>query len=103
MALTPIDAVCTKCNTKFNQLPKRSFLGFQKLVCTWCREEITYPLTKGYRTAYWVIFAIMVLTIIGAFAQGEFGFPGGLGLAVAFALFKDRSISKRVSKVTIHN
>ena len=100
MALTPIDAVCTKCSSKFNQLPKQSFLGFQKLVCPSCQEKITYPLTKGYRTTYWVIFAIMVLTIIGAFAQGEFGFPGGLGLAVAFALFRDRSISKRISKVS---
>ncbi len=96
MALSSIDAVCTKCSHKFNQAPKQSFLGFQKLTCPACQEKITYPLTKGYRTTYWVIFALMVLMIINAFVEGDIGYPGGLGLAVAFALLRDRIIRKRI-------
>ena len=100
MALEAVDAVCTKCNTKFNTIPKQSFLGFQKLECPSCNEKLTYPLTKGYRTTYWVIFVLMVLTIIGQFAQGKFGFPGGFGIAVMFALLRDRSIRKKISSLT---
>lgn len=103
MALTSIAVVCTKCSSKFNQIPKQSFLGFQKLVCPSCQEKLTYPLTKGYRTTYWVIFVFMILAIFAALAKGEFVFPGGFGLAVAFALFRDRSISKRISKSAIFN
>ena len=97
MALDAIDAACTKCKTKFNSVPKQSFLGFQKLECTWCKENITYPLTSSYRTIYWVIFGLMILMIIGSFAQGEIGFPGGFGLAIIFALLRDKIIRKRVS------
>ena len=100
MALSPIDAVCTKCSSSFNQIPKQSFLGFQKLTCPTCREKITYPLTSGYRTTYWVIFGLMILMIINAFSQGSFGLPGGFGLAVTFAPLRDRSIRKRISKTT---
>jgi len=39
------------------------------------------------------------LSIIGQFSQGQVGFPGGLGIAIIFALFRDRSISKEVSKL----
>lgn len=96
--LSPIDAVCTKCGTSFNQEPKRSFLGFQKLICPSCQAEVTYPLTSGYRTTYWVIIVLMTFMILNAFAQGGFGFPGGIGIAMIFALIRDKSIRKRVSQ-----
>ncbi len=99
MALSEISAICNKCGTQFNALPTRSFLGFQKLVCPTCKEKLTYPLTSGYRATYQVLFALMVLSIIGQFSQGQVGFPGGLGIAIIFALFRDRSISKEVSKL----
>lgn len=99
MVLSDIDAICTKCKTKFNASPKRSFLGFQKLVCPNCQEKITYPLTKGYRITYQVIFVLMIIFIIGQFSQGQIGYPGGIGIAIIFALVRDRSIRKAVSNL----
>lgn len=100
MALAPIDAVCPHCKARFNALPKRTFLGFQKLACPACKEAVVYPLTRGYRTTYWILFVFMVLSIIGAFSRGEFGVPGGLGIAVAIALIRDWSIKNRVAANT---
>lgn len=97
MALSPIDVVCTKCGSKFNEVPRQTFLGFQKLLCPTCQEALTYPLTQGYRTTYWVIFGLMALTIILAYSQGNIGYPGGFGIAVTFALLRDRSIRKRIA------
>ena len=98
MALAAIDAICPHCEARFNALPKRTFLGFQKFVCPECKKNVVYPLTTGYRTTYWVLFVLMVLSIIGAFSRGEYGVPGGLGIAVAIALIRDRSIKIRVAE-----
>lgn len=99
MALPEINAVCKKCKTKFNASPNRSFLGFQNLNCPSCQEPLTYPLTKGYRLTYQVILALMVISALGMLSQGQIGFPGGIGIAIIFALFRDRSIRKEVSKL----
>jgi hypothetical protein len=97
MPLKPINAQCPSCGAIFNAQPKRTFLGFQKLGCPNCKKKVVYPLTKGYRITYWVLFAFMVLSVVGAFARGEIGVPGGLGIAVAIALIIDWRIKKRVS------
>ncbi len=100
MSLSPINAVCTSCKHNFTAVPTRSFLGFQKLVCPACSKTVLYPLTSGYRGVYWVIFIIMAFTILGAFAQGGIGYPGGLGIAVAIALFKDWNIRSRIKSLS---
>lgn len=94
--MNSMHATCQSCRTSFAAEPKRTFLGFQKLTCPSCNAKVIYPLTRGYRITYWVIFAIMVITVLGAFAQGGIGFPGGLGIAVLIALLKDWTIQKRV-------
>ncbi len=99
MSLSSINAVCMSCKHNFTSVPSRSFLGFQKLICPSCSNAVLYPLTSGYRAFYWVIFVIMGLTILSAFAQGGIGYPGGLGIAVAIALFKDWSIRSRIKKL----
>lgn len=96
MALSPINAVCSHCKHHFTGLPKRSFLGFQKLNCPECKEKVTYPLTSGYRTTYWVLLVFMVLSIVGSFSRGEIGLPGGIGIAVVIALISDWNIKKRI-------
>jgi len=98
MAMLPINAVCTKCNTKFNQVPKRSFIGFQKVECPACKKKLTYPLTNGYRTTYWVFLVLMVMMMFSAFSRGEVGFPGGIGLAIIYGLFMDRHIRNRIAR-----
>lgn len=94
MALSPIDCVCSHCKHQFTDIPKRSFLGFQKLNCPKCKEEVLYPLTSGYRTTYWVLLVIMILSIAGSFSRGEIGLPGGIGIAVVIALISDWNIKK---------
>lgn len=95
MALTPIHMTCSTCKHQFKALPKRSFLGFQKVTCPACGQQSTHPLTSGYRTAYWVILILISLSLINTLAQGRFGFPGLVAFAMAFALYKDHSLRKQ--------
>lgn len=95
MALAPINAVCFHCKSHFTDIPKRSFLGFQKLSCPKCKVNVIYPLTSGYRTTYWVLLVFMLLSIAGSFSRGEIGVPGGIGIAVVIALIRDWSIKKK--------
>lgn len=95
----PINAVCRSCGAAFSAEPERTFLGFQRLTCPACKKPVVYPLTRGYRTTYWVIFGIVVLMIVGAFAQGEIGYPGGIGIAVLIAILRDWGIQKQVAAV----
>ena len=95
-----ISATCRSCGTAFVAEPKRTFLGFQRLTCPTCKGKVVYPLTRGYRITYWVILAMMALAIVGAFAQGGFGLPGGLGIAVMIALLRDWTIRKQVMSAT---
>ncbi|MDD2883179.1 MAG: hypothetical protein PHQ58_22435 [Rhodoferax sp.] len=49
---------------------------------------------------YWVFFVLMMLLIVNAFSQGGFGVPGGIGLAIVYALFMDRRIRNRIANPT---
>lgn len=99
MALSPIDANCPRCSTRFAAAPTRTFLGFQKMPCPNCKANVVYPLTRGYRITYWALFAVMLLSIAGALSKGEIGAPGGIGIAVTIALIRDASIMSRVKKL----
>ena len=94
MALSPITVVCSKCQNKFTDVPKRSFLGFQKINCPECKEKLTFPLTDGYRVIYWVILFSMALQILVSLNEGNFIFPGLLSFAIVFALIRDRTLKK---------
>ncbi|MGA2527328.1 MAG: hypothetical protein ABSF79_12045 [Smithellaceae bacterium] len=96
MSLPAIDAVCQNCSRRFTEVPKRSFLGFQKVACPSCEKKSTYPLTSGYRATYWVLLALMVVGFIGTLSQGGIAGPGIFGIAIIIALIKDSSIKKKV-------
>jgi len=95
--MSKISAVCQSCNSNFMAEPRRTFLGFQKLKCTFCGIEATYPLTRAYRITYWVIFGVMVAIIINSFAEGQIGFPGGIGIAVLVALVLDWRLKRQMT------
>ena len=97
MALTEIEAICRSCHKTFRAQPKRTFLGFQRLVCPDCSREVMYPLTSGYRTAYWIFVGFMALVILASLAQGQIAFPGLIGLAMIWALDRDRRLRKEVA------
>ena len=96
MALSEIEAVCRECHTRFRAQPKRTFLGFQRFICPNCSREVIYPLTPGYRVTYWVFVVFMILVITINLAMGNVAFPGLIGLAMIWALDKDRRIRKEV-------
>ena len=100
--MKPINATCQACDSNFTAEPKRTFLGFQRLQCPSCSAKVVYPLTKGYRVTYWVLLIFMIFAIIGAFAQGGIGLPGGLGVAVLIALVRDWIIKRRVTKIALN-
>lgn len=95
--MSKIFSVCQSCNSSFTTEPRKTFLGFQKLTCTFCGTEATYPLTRGYRITYWVTFGVMVATIINSVSEGQIGFPGGIGIAVLVALVIDWRLKRRIA------
>lgn len=99
MVLPEIDASCTNCGNKFRGVPTLSFLGFQKLVCPSCGQEVLYPLTSEYRLAYWGALVLIPVTTISNLAEGAITVvtaiivSGLLGIMV----IKDIQIRKRVT------
>jgi hypothetical protein len=101
MALPEIEALCRKCHQMFRAQPKRTFLGFQRFVCPHCSREVIYPLTSGYRIAYWVFVVFMALVLLASWASGQIAFPGLIGLAIIWALDKDRRLRKDVANANV--
>src|SRR6266852_2105593 len=98
MALGEIEELCNSCKAQFRSRPTRSFLGFQKVECPSCGKETLYPLTTGYRVAYWVIICLMILAIFYNAGAGQLTIPGLLGIAVIIAIVRDAQIRKRVAQ-----
>ena len=95
--MNEISAICPSCKASFSAEPKQTFLGFQRMTCPSCSADVTYPLTRGYRIAYWIIASLMLVTIAYSFTEGEIGFPGGLGIAVLIALVIDWRLQRKVA------
>ena len=94
MALHPIHSSCPYCQHPFNETPSRSFLGFQKISCPACNENLTYPLSSGFRTTYRVLVIVILLVNL---LQGRIGFPGIIGIAMCYALFRDWKLRKELN------
>ena len=94
VALSAITAKCPHCGNQFRQFPKRTFLAFQKMKCPKCSKDVVYPLTSGYRTAYWVISLLLVTIVVVNLANGQVTYPGLLGFAAVFALVEDARIRR---------
>lgn len=83
----------------FTDTPKKTFLGFQRLTCPNCKEDVVHPLTPGYRTTYWVILGFMTVGFFAALSQGSSAVPGGLSFAALITLVHDNAIKKRVRAI----
>lgn len=99
MPLREMDATCRACATTFRAVPKRSFLGFQRLKCPGCTKDVLYPLTSGYRITYWVLVVLMFLSVIDNKRRDRISYPGFLGIAVIVGLVRDKRIRKEVAGV----
>lgn len=96
MSLEQIQVGCNHCGASFVATPTRTFLGFQRITCPNCRGQIIYPLTSGFRAAYWTIAILMLLLTINAFGSGGYAYPGGIALAVLYAVYSDWTLRKRI-------
>ena len=95
MSLEQTQIECDHCGSSFVTTPTRTFLGFQRFTCPNCHKKIIYPLTGGFRVTYWVIAILMLLFAINAFGSGGYAYPGGVGLAIFYAIYKDWTLRKR--------
>ena len=90
MALTPIEGVCRSCGSRFSGIPRRSFYGFQELVCPECKKETTYPLTSGFRITYWIVLVYLVVVSIDDMNQGRHSFlVTTLAIVLVLAIARD--------------
>lgn len=101
MALEQIHASCDHCGNRFVAMPTRTFLGFQRLICPKCSGKTIYPLTTGFRITYWILAALMLLFIANAFNSGGYAYPGGVGLAILFAIYKDWRLRAKVQDIDV--
>lgn len=97
MSIPEISVVCETCKNQFPTVPRRSFLGFQKVICPSCNRETTYPLTSGYRATYWVLLILMVVGIFNSLSEGGVAGPGGFGIAIIIALVIDAKTKYKVN------
>lgn len=97
MAIKEIDAHCDSCRATFSGGFKRSFLGFKKLSCPECSAKVTYPLTTGTRTAYWILSILILISVVSSWQKGEVAFPGGLFFLFVIALIIDMNLRHKIS------
>jgi len=97
MTLQAISAVCSHCQTPFSGTPTRTFLGFQRVKCSSCGTSLTYPLTSGYRIAYWVFLVLFGAALANALAEGEVALPGLAVIGAVIALVRDAQIRRKVA------
>ena len=88
--------ICFECENKFEEKPKRSFLGFRKFLCPKCENKFIYPLTSGYRYIYWFVLVIFTLIFIVTVSKGGVALPGLLIVGAVIALRKDKSLKENI-------
>ena len=75
--------LCLHCRETVTpqEKPKRTFMGFAKLLCPLCKKESKCPLTPGYTAVYGILLAGNVLFVLYALSQGGFT-PNPIGIIV---------------------
>ena len=57
---------CPHCQHQYEDVARKSFLGFKKFVCHGCHEAFSYPLFRTHRITYWVLLVIAVAFMLNA-------------------------------------
>lgn len=56
---------CKNCGKEIdNKNVKRTFLGFQKIVCLSCSNQVMIPLSKGLKITYWLFVVVFGVSLI---------------------------------------
>ena len=92
--------VCTECQSTFDlQVPRyASLLGFERIWCPHCGHRFRYPLFKGARIAWIVVFVCGLCASANAFQTGFIVIPGLLWSASVGALASDAVLRRKVRR-----
>jgi DNA-directed RNA polymerase subunit RPC12/RpoP len=82
--------------------PRRSFMGFFKVICPNCKKEFRYPLSPGYTACYWILLIGNIVWALYLISQGRFG-PNPIGLVVLIfviiSLFKSSKLKREIDQL----
>jgi len=120
MSLSAISAKCDKCGSQIQEIPKRTLFGFRKIICQKCQTVNHYPMTGGYRIAFWVMFVWMIFYTVRQIdrlgigyiiktsdgplfvqALAELAIPVLIVSGLAYGIFKDSALRKKI-RITEH-
>jgi hypothetical protein len=97
VALRELNAICTTCRTPFRAKPRQSFLGFQQLTCPQA-HRVVYPLTRGYRIAYWILAILIGFGLIQSAVKGQISLLWTVAtILMIIGLIRDAKIRKQVA------
>lgn len=86
---------CRRCGATLPVDVKRGAFGFGVVVCEVCKRRHWYPLSRGMRVFYWVVFGLTVVALVGLYGAGLFGLPGAVGILSAVMLSIDSTLRSR--------
>ena len=96
--------LCPSCMSMVEEWgkPRRSFMGFFKVICPNCKKEFRYPLSPGYTACYWILLIGNVVWALYLISQGRFG-PNPIGLVVLIfviiSLFKSSKLKREIEQL----
>jgi APA family basic amino acid/polyamine antiporter len=88
--------ICTACGAPFyGSLRRTGILGFSRFTCK-CGHQVTCPLSSATRTSYNILLTVGMGVFIVIAISGSVPIPAGLGIAVIYALEKDKRLREAV-------
>jgi phage FluMu protein Com len=97
--------LCPHCKkmVETSTKPKRSFMGFLRIICPTCTNEFRYPLTSGYVRIYWMLLAANVILITYLLSQGATVIPNPIGIIVLVyvivSLVKNNKLKREIAEL----
>lgn len=98
--------VCTACHADFDYMflkPKRTFLGFSRVMCPECDHDILYPLTTFNRVAYIIILLVAVAASVWWLIDGDIPYPAIAAIGAGLILSKDATVRKTIKGAWTRN
>ena len=98
--------VCTQCKNpvKMESKPKRSFMGFARIPCPYCKTEFRYPLTTGYVVFYWLLLIGNVGLVAYLLSRGQGIIPNPIGIVVlvyvVISLVKNSTLKRNITETS---
>ena len=101
---TKNEYLCPSCVSmvEVSVKPKRSFMGFFKIICPNCKKEFRYPLSSGYTAFYWILLIGNIVWALYLISQGSF-VPNPIGIVVGIyviiSLVKSSKLKREIEQL----